>query len=76
MEASVVDLRYKMKEVLAALNRRESVTVLHRGKIKGVIQPVANRSGRVQAHPFFGSEPSADSVEAVMKQLRKPRHVV
>jgi hypothetical protein len=40
MKATIVDLRYRMKEVLKALDRKESVSVLYRGKVKGVITPV------------------------------------
>jgi hypothetical protein len=36
MEASVVDLRYKMRDVLEALERRESVQILCHGDEKGV----------------------------------------
>ena len=32
MKASIVDLRYKMKEVLAALKRNETVHILYHGK--------------------------------------------
>jgi hypothetical protein len=35
MKATVVDLRYKMNEILKALDRREKVTLLYHGKIKG-----------------------------------------
>ncbi len=46
MRASVVDLRYKMNEVLKALDRREKVTLIGQGKVKGTTTPVAD-------HPFF-----------------------
>ncbi len=39
MEASIVDLRYKMNDVLKALERNEKVTILYRGKPKGLIIP-------------------------------------
>jgi hypothetical protein len=39
MKATVVDLRYKMNDVLKALDRNEKVTVLYRGKVKGVLIP-------------------------------------
>jgi len=39
MRASVVDLRYKMNEVLKALDRREKVTLIYQGKVKGTIDP-------------------------------------
>lgn len=75
MEASVVDLRYRMKDVLQALDRNEEVTVLHRGKVKGTIVP-EGRKGTVSAkdHPLFGSakEP-ADSLEEEMAELRGGR---
>ena len=41
MEASVVDLRYKMKDVLEALERRETVRILYHGKLKGTIIPAS-----------------------------------
>ena len=46
MEASVVDLRYKMKDVLEALERKETVTILYHGKIKGKIVPVSEAERR------------------------------
>ena len=39
MKASVVDLRYRMKDVLKALRRRESVEILYHGKTAGIILP-------------------------------------
>ena len=41
MEASVVDLRYKMKDVLAALERREEIRIMYHGRVKGTIIPVS-----------------------------------
>jgi len=34
MNATIVDLRYRMKDVLRAIDRGETVTVLYRGKVK------------------------------------------
>ena len=48
MEASIVDLRYRMKSVLEALDRGESVTVLYRGKPRARLEPVESR---VEAKP-------------------------
>jgi len=39
MQATIVDLRYKMKEVLKALERKEPVTIVCHGKEKGLIVP-------------------------------------
>ena len=55
MKASVVDLRYKMKDVLRALDRNEKVTILYHGKAKGIITPANNEKyKKVKDHPFFG----------------------
>ena len=76
MEASVVDLRYKMREVLNALEKRERVNILYHGKIKGVIVPVEERSEiKVADHPFFGiSSREKKKVEQVMDSLREGRY--
>jgi len=78
MKASIVDLRYKTAEVLKALERNESVTVLYHGKVKGVIKPVSQGStARSSEHPFFGMHGnSTTSVLDELEQLRKPRHDV
>jgi antitoxin (DNA-binding transcriptional repressor) of toxin-antitoxin stability system len=55
MNASIVDLRYRTKQVLAALERRESVSVLYHGKVKGTIVPVSSQTlRRVTDTSFFG----------------------
>ena len=75
MKASVVDLRYKMNDVLKALERGEAVTVLHRGKAKGTIVPANSKATlKVEDHPFFGSRLSESSVDKLMDELRAPRH--
>jgi len=77
MKASVVDLRYKMNDVLKALDRNEEVTILYRGKEKGKILPSGKKASelKVQDHPFFGSQSDQeDTVEEVMDQLRSGRY--
>ena len=76
MKASIVDLRYKTAEVLKALERNESVTVLYHGKVKGVIKPVSEGSAAsASEHPFFGMHREAEtSVLDDLEQLRKARH--
>lgn len=76
MKATVVDLRYKMNEVLKALERNEDVQILYHGKLKGVISP-ANRQApsRVSEHPFFGMrDGESTTVEEEMEKLRGGRH--
>jgi hypothetical protein len=76
MEASIVDLRYKMNEVLKALNRNEKVTILYHGKIQGTIIPkVTSSAGKVTDHEFFGMRAKQPmSVDDTMKQLRGGRY--
>lgn len=47
MNATIVDLRYRMKEVLRAIDRGETVTVLYRGKEKARLMPVPAASSPV-----------------------------
>ena len=76
MNASVVDMRYKMSEVLDALARRERVNILYHGKVKGVIVPAEGKSeAKASKHPFFGmASGEKKSVEQVMEKLRGGRY--
>jgi antitoxin (DNA-binding transcriptional repressor) of toxin-antitoxin stability system len=76
MKATVVQLRYKMKDVLRALERNESVEVLHRGEVKGTIVPVKRKKQYIpKDHPTFGMwADDSRSVEEIMEELRKPRY--
>ena len=76
MKASVVDLRYKTKDVLKALDRNEKVTILYHGKAKGIIVPAGNRKNKkVNEHPFLGmSRNDRQSVSDAIKDLREPRY--
>ena len=75
MKATVLDLRYRMKEVLKALNKRERVTIFYYGKVKGTIIPAgAEKAIKVEDHPFFkmaGEE--TRSVAEQMDELRGSR---
>ena len=61
MKATIVDLRYKMKDVLRAIDRGETVTVLYRGKEKARLTPITPLSGasdkgaqKTRDQPLFG----------------------
>jgi len=56
MKASILDLRRRMSEVLRALENNEPVTILHRGREKGVIYPAVRPGSTVPVaeHPAFG----------------------
>ena len=74
MKASILDLRYRMKQVLQALDRNEEITILYHGKEKGVILPRGQKKNMTAAkHPFFGMSAGEDSVEGVMNGLRGRR---
>ena len=77
MKATVVDLRYKMNDVLKALDRNEKVTVLYRGKVKGVLIPAEKKKHlKITDHPFFGmsAQDTNKSVLDELNDLRKPRY--
>ena len=73
MNATIVDLRYRMKDVLRALERIEEVSILYHGK--GVISaPVTQQGGKVSEHPFYNMHQEAESVDEQMEGLRGGRH--
>jgi hypothetical protein len=75
MKATIVDLRYRMKEVLKALDRNEDVSILYHGKTKGVLTACTPPpQGKVVEHPFFNMRESDVSVEEEMDELRGGRH--
>ena len=79
MEASVLDLRKKMRDVMSAIDRHERVTLTHRGRRRAVIVPLteAKRNKvRVADLPAFGMwAERADMTDPVayVEELRKPR---
>ena len=75
MKASVVDLRYRMNDVLKALERNEPVSILSRGRLKGVIKPVRDQTKvKVREHPFFNMRDNSGTVEQQMDRLRVGRY--
>ncbi|MBN1999807.1 type II toxin-antitoxin system Phd/YefM family antitoxin [candidate division KSB1 bacterium] len=76
MKASIVDLRYRMKEVLNALENNERVQVTYHGKLKGIIIPVEETTVKsVKDHPFFRmNEGDTTKVDELMSRLRKGRY--
>lgn len=79
MEASVLDLRRKMSEVMSALDRRERVTLTHRGRRRAVIVPIEDEKKatvKVSALPAFGMWAKRDEMTdavAYVEKLREPR---
>ncbi len=59
MQATILDLRRRMPEVLRALDRHEQVTILYRGKERATLVPSGTRPAKkgkrgACAHPAFG----------------------
>ena len=86
MKATIVDLRYRMKDVLRAIERGETVTVLYRGKEKAKLMPISTRAGssvgsavRTTDQPFFGmwsDREELDDPASYVRDLREPRQVL
>jgi hypothetical protein len=77
MEASIVDLRYKMKNVLQSLERNESVRILYHKAWIGTIVPRRLRKGlkKIKDHPFFGMHSNEqETVDEQMERLRGERY--
>ena len=75
MRATIVDLRYRMKDVLKAVERGETVTVLYRGKEKAKILPLSGTSQPPQAsrHEAFGLWKDRKDLQDVTRYLRDLR---
>ncbi len=82
MNASVLDFRRRMKDILQALDKNETVTILYRGKKKGIILPAGLKkpeSKPVAAHPACGmwkDRKDLKDVKAVIRKLREGRQRV
>lgn len=76
MEASILDLRRRMPEVLRALDRNESVRILYRGQPRAVLVPersTAHQRGSVADSPAFGLWKDHDDLEDVTAYVRRLR---
>ena len=82
MEASFVDLRKKSKEIINAINRKEKVTVLYRGKPAAIMNPINTTSETTQLsaakHKAFGMW-AANKVDEIsptdqVARLRRKRY--
>jgi antitoxin (DNA-binding transcriptional repressor) of toxin-antitoxin stability system len=76
MKASIVDLRYHMKDVLRAIDRGETVTVLYRGKEKACLVPIAARQKTVRAEdtPMCGMWKDRKDMADPAAYVRKMRN--
>lgn len=79
MEATILDLRKNMKQVMSAIERNERVTLTRRRRKIAVILPIQDdKTVRVKTVdlPAFGMWAERDDmrdVAAHVRELRKPR---
>ncbi|MBI4230692.1 MAG: hypothetical protein HY608_07635, partial [Planctomycetes bacterium] len=76
MKASILDLSRRMPDVLRALERNEPVTLLYRGKAKGMILSLhsAGRQARpVRENPAFGLWKDREELRDVGRFVRSLR---
>jgi len=79
MEASVLDLRKRMREVLMAIDRHETVTLTHRGKRRAMIVPWAKpkkkkvKVANLAAFGIWSDRPETADPAAYVESIRKPR---
>lgn len=80
MKASILDLRYHMKNILQALDRNETVRILSHGKEKGLIIPVGKAlpaEGKIYQHEAFGiwkKHNEKKNVSSYLRTIRKSRY--
>ncbi len=77
MKASVMDLRYRTKDVLRALEVNEEIILTHRGAEKGKIVALAalgSSLASISDHPAIGMwSDSHEPVPDMIARLRSPR---
>jgi antitoxin (DNA-binding transcriptional repressor) of toxin-antitoxin stability system len=75
MKARIVDLRYRMKSVLEALDRGEPVTILHRGREKALLIPAqsATNTRKPSTDPAFGMWKGREDLADVPGEVRRLR---
>jgi antitoxin (DNA-binding transcriptional repressor) of toxin-antitoxin stability system len=82
MNATIVDLRYNMKNVLRAIDCGETVTVLYRGKERAKLTPVtpapSATAPKTRDQPLFGLWKDREDMSdpaSYLRNLRLPRPV-
>jgi antitoxin (DNA-binding transcriptional repressor) of toxin-antitoxin stability system len=77
MNATLVDLRYRTKDLMRAIERNETVKIFSHGKLKAELVPVKaavtkKKRPSVLDDPFFGSY--KDDPEPVQDKVRRLRN--
>lgn len=72
MKASIVDLRYHMKDVLRAIDRGETVIVFYRGKQKAKLMPIRKESENSRTNTVKTKDQSLFGMWSDRKDLADP----
>jgi antitoxin (DNA-binding transcriptional repressor) of toxin-antitoxin stability system len=76
MEASILDLRRRMADILRALDRNETVKILYRGRQRALLVPTGQEDGPrrpVSSLPAFGIWKDHDQLQDVAVHVRRLR---
>ena len=76
MKASFVDLRKKSSEILRALDRNESITLLYRGKPKAIVHPLSSEQSspaKTRDYAAFGLWKDRSDMSNVATHVRRIR---
>lgn len=82
MKATMLDFRKQPGRIMKALERNESVTLLYRGKERGILYPFPRgRQGaaNLAEHPAFGMWKDRKDLKdpaAYVRRIRAPRYVL
>lgn len=77
MKATILDLRYRMNDILKAIERNEKVSISYHGKQKGVIVSGTGYSAhKVTEHPFFNMRKAGRATVMVKEPflINPPKH--
>jgi antitoxin (DNA-binding transcriptional repressor) of toxin-antitoxin stability system len=78
MKATILDLRYRTRDVLKAVERGQTVSVLYRGREKALLTPLPQSIERkASADPAFGvwkNRGDMRDVSTVVRELRQGRY--
>ena len=76
MKATILDLRRRMGEVIKALDRNEPVTILYRGRPKGILYPMPGTQRKerpLTEDPAFGMWKDREDMKDVEGYIRRMR---
>ena len=75
MKATILDLRYRMKDVLRALERGESVAVTHRGRERArlVSSETREKPGKLRVPEALGMWKDREDLTDVAQYVRQIR---